>query len=62
MSATITLTDVMPALATRIARPTPLTHLEAQRAAGALGITWGMEIARSDWDLIETAVLTRYGK
>ncbi|KAF0958469.1 hypothetical protein [Rhodococcus sp. T7] len=55
------LTDWVPDLANELGKPETVVHLWAQRAAGELGVNWGMEMNAGDVDAITKAVRKRYG-
>lgn len=54
------LTTWIPALAAKHNTPEVVMHMTAQRTAGALGITWAMNMPTSDIEAITAAVDARY--
>ena len=55
-----TLTDWIPALATKHGTPDVVMHMTAQRLAGSLGIAWAKDMPESDVQAVIDAVDARY--
>jgi hypothetical protein len=58
----MSLTTWIPALAAKHGTPEPVMHMTAQRLAGSLGITWGMDMPESDVRAVSAAVDARYAR